>query len=53
MSSIRDRFQQPGYEVYSNSEQLILKSCQGQDVTTEFDFLCKFYKDIQPEVLQA
>ena len=54
VSSIKDRFQQPGYEVYSKLEQLLLKSCQGQDVTTELDFLCKFYKDdIQPEVLQA
>ena len=51
VSSIKDRFQQPGYEVYSKLEQLLLKSCQGQDVTTELDFLYK--DDIQPEVLQA
>ncbi len=54
ITSIKERFQQPGYEVYSKLEQLLLKACQRKDVTSELDFLCEFYKnDIQREVLQA
>lgn len=51
---IKDRFDQPGYKVYSNLEQLLLKAAEGKDVTAEFDFVCDFYKtDLDPQTLQA
>ncbi len=51
---IKDRFQQPGYEVYCNLEQLLLKACQREDTTLEFDYLCAFYKDdFEPDSLRA
>jgi len=54
MSSIKERFEQHGYEIYSNLEQLILKSCRGEEATYEFEFICQFYQgDIDSEVLKA
>ena len=54
VNCIEERFKQPGYEVYKNLEQLLLKSCKGEDAATEFDFVCCFYKnDVDPEVLQV
>lgn len=47
-------FQQPGYKLYSNLEQLVLKAAEGADFAAEFDFVCKFYKeDLDPENLRA
>ena len=42
VNCIKDRFEQPGYEVYRNLEQLLLKACQKEDTTSEFDFVCSF-----------
>ena len=42
---IQGRFQQPGYQIYSNLEQLLLKASQGQDYASEFEHTCSFYKD--------
>ena len=54
VNCITDRFQQPGYNVYRNLEQLLLKACQKEDITSEFDYVCSFYKDdFQPELLRA
>ena len=54
VNCIRDRFDQPGYKVYSNLEQLLLKAIEGKDVTTELDFICEFYKDdLDSKVLEA
>ena len=54
VNCITDRFQQPGYNVYRNLEQLLLKACQKEDITSEFDYVCLFYKDdFQPELLRA
>jgi hypothetical protein len=39
VNCIKDRFDQPGYKVYSNLEQLLLKVIEGADVTTELDFV--------------
>lgn len=49
-----DRFDQPGYKVYSNLEQLLLNAAEGKDIIAEFDFLCKFYKtDLDAQTYQA
>ena len=40
--------------MYRNLEQLLLKACQRKDVTSEYDYVCSFYKDdFQQEVLRA
>ena len=52
MNSIKDRFEQPGYEIYRNLEQLLLKACRREEITSEFDAVCSFYKDdLQPQLL--
>ena len=54
VNCIKDRFQQPGYEVYRNLEQLLLKAAENLDVKTEFDFVTSFYgEDFQPDNLRA
>ena len=45
VSSIKDRFDQPGYKVYSNLEALLVKSSNGQKCDEELQFVKDFYKD--------
>ena len=47
INCIKERFDQPGYEVYYKLEKLLVKAAQNQDVTSEFD------NDLQPETLKA
>ena len=42
---ITDRFDQPGYRVYSEVEQLLLKACKREDFDSELKVVCLFYKD--------
>ena len=54
VNCIKERFDQPGYNVYRNLEQLLLKSSQRKDITAEFDYVSSFYKDdFQPKLLRA
>ena len=54
VNCIKDRFDQPGYKVYSNLEQVLLKTIEGVDVTAELGFVCDFYKDdLDLELLKA
>ena len=54
VNCIQDRFQQPGYEVYRNLEQLLLKASQNLDFSAEFTFVTSFYgDDLQTETLHA
>ena len=41
VNCITDRFQQPGYIIYSNLEQILLKAANGNDFAREFDTVCK------------
>lgn len=51
---ITDRFDQPGYQVYRNIEDLILKVCQGKQYEEELDFVCTYYKeDVNKHQLQS
>ena len=53
-SCIVDRMEQPGYKVYSVLEQLLLKSCTGDDIEDCFQAVCSFYKDdFQPDDLRS
>ena len=46
--------EQPGYKVYSVLEQLLLKSCTGDDIEDCFQAVCSFYKDdFQPDDLRS
>ena len=49
---INDRFDRRGYGVLRNLEDLILKTCRGQPVQEEFEFVCNFYaSDIEKQML--
>ncbi len=43
VSTITDRFEQPGFRVYSKIEQLLFKACTGEEYKSELDFVCEFY----------
>ena len=43
-STIEDRFRQPGYQLYLNLEQLLLKAVRKEHYLSEFDFVTKFYE---------
>ena len=45
IKSIEDRFNQPGYRVYSCLEQLLLKSVKKQDYTEELTTVIDVYQD--------
>ena len=45
IQAIQDRFDQPGYAIYQNLEQLILKACTGKPYDAELQFVCDFYKE--------
>ena len=53
VSCLKGRFEQPGYKIYSNLEQIPIKACQGREFVEELDFICDFYKeDLQKDLLR-
>ena len=44
-SSIKSRFEQPGYRVYSKLETLLLKVANKEAYLEELEFVCEFYKE--------
>ena len=42
---IRERFNQPGYRIYCNLENLLLKAASNDDYTAEFQFVLDYYGD--------
>ena len=51
---LNNRFDQPGYHIYSNLEQLLIKAAMKENYELHFKTVCDFYKDdIKPEVLQV
>ena len=54
IGTINSRFNQPGYNVYRNVEDLVLNACCGCPYGTELSNVCDFYKDdISKMQLQA
>ena len=54
IESINSRFNQPGYNIYRNVEDLVLNACRGCPYDTELSNVCDFYKDdISKMQLQA
>ena len=52
--SLKNRFDQPGYDVYCKLEQLLVKASLKEDFKAPFEFVCYFYKDdFQPDLLHA
>ena len=45
ITSINARFDQSGYQVYRNVQDLLLKACSGRAYDTELEYVCTFYKD--------
>ena len=45
IQAIQDRFDQPGYAIYQNLEQLTLKACTGKPYDAKLQFVCDFYKE--------
>jgi hypothetical protein len=54
VNCIQARFEQLGYAVYRDLEQLLVKASLGEDISSELQEVCSFYKDdFQKELLQA
>ena len=51
---LKNRFDQPGYKIYSKLEELLIKASMGEDFDASFKHVCDFYKDdFEPDNLQA
>ena len=51
---VKDRFDQPGYKVYHQAEELILKASKREPFNAELEFVTKFYKDdFEQNLLEA
>ena len=51
---IKDRFRQPGYEVYSRLETLLVGAAIGGNIEADLNFVCDFYKDdLEKDILEA
>jgi len=54
MEYLKKRFDQPGYNTYSNLEQLLIKTVMKEDYELHLKAVCNFYKnDIKPEILSS
>lgn len=42
---VRSRFNQPGYKIYKNLQNLLLKAASSQEYVEEFDFIANKYTD--------
>lgn len=53
IQAIRQRFDQEGYHQYRNLEELLLKGCNGLDITPELTAVAELYKDdLKPDLLR-
>ena len=49
---INDRFNQTGYQMYRNVQDLLLKAARGEDYQTQFEFVTHLYgSDFNPHFL--
>lgn len=54
VSCISTRFDQQGFKVYCNVQNLLLKAAQGVEYSLELDYVTKFYgSDFNPELLKT
>lgn len=45
INCIKDRFDQPGYRIYSSLVTLLLKACKKEPLEDDLETVCTFYKD--------
>ena len=45
ISSMKSRFDQPGYKTYSKLEDLLVKAANKEEIKEEIKFVTEFYKD--------
>lgn len=45
VQAVRDRFDQPGYRVYQNLQELVIKACKGEDYEDQLKAVLDIYKD--------
>ena len=51
---LKDRFDQAGYPVYHNLEELLIKASLKENFESQFKFICEHYKDVlNPDVLHS
>ena len=48
INCIEDRFNQPGYRIYSSLETLLRKACKQEDFEPDLKVVCDFYEDDNP-----
>ena len=54
VSSIKDRFQQPGYQMYCRLESLLLKAANKEEYEDDLEFVCHFYgNDLDQALLDS
>lgn len=54
IAGIKDRFNQPGYRVYRNLEELLVRAANQKDYSEQFDEVVSFYKDdLEPHQLRS
>lgn len=54
INSIVQRFDQPGFEVYRNLQEIVIKAARRQNFEAEYSFVCSFYgDDINPTRLRV
>ena len=54
VNCIRNHFDQPGYKVYCNLQELLLKASTKSDYEEEYAFVTKFYgNDFDPLALKT
>lgn len=54
VSCIGDRFNQPGYRIYTSLQSLLSKACKQENLVSDLDAICEFYRDdFDKELLRA
>jgi len=53
ISTVQDRFDQPGYAMYRNLENLLLKATRGEDYSDELQCVCALYTELDASNLKV
>ena len=54
ISCLKDRLDQPGYKIYCNLEELLIKASMRDDFKEPFQAVCDFYQDdLNRDLLEA
>ena len=53
IAGITNRFDQPGYTIYSNLESLLVKAANQNDYSTELEQIVSFYEDFDKPLLET